>query len=61
MFMVRKLYIHATFPRIFRFHDLSRIPRVRIPVPMEALPEHTYPKYPAPVLFEEAGERVVLF
>ena len=36
--------------------SVSRIPRVRIPVPMEPLPWHTYPKVPAPVVIEEAGE-----
>ena len=40
--------------------SVSRIPRVRIPVPVEALPEHTYPKYLAPVVIEEAGERTLV-
>ena len=39
---------------------VRRIPRVRIPVPVEALPEHTYPKYLAPVVIEEAGERTLV-
>ena len=40
--------------------SVRRIPRVRIPVAMGPLHEHTYPKYPAPVLVEEAGERTLV-
>jgi putative SOS response-associated peptidase YedK len=38
----------------------TRIPGLTISVAFREIPEHTYPKYPAPVICEEAGVRTLI-
>ncbi len=39
--------------------SLRTVPRVTMPLPLGEIVEHTYPKYPAPVIAQENDERTL--